>query len=86
MAFIYWNQEIPKNECEKLIKEFNCEDSFSAGVGGKLSDGFSTEEKNEYGILSNNDGFIDIRDIDSNGSKKNNNLSEGDRDETIRKS
>ena len=73
MAFIYWNQEIPKNECEKLIKEFNCEDSFSAGVGGKLSDGFSTEEKNEYGILSNNDGFIEIRDIDSNGSKNSNN-------------
>ena len=86
MAYIYWNKEIKKSECEKLIKEFDYDDAHSAKVGGKLSSTLSTKDKNKYGISDDHDGFIDIRDINNDSSKKNDNLSEENQNETVRKS
>ena len=55
-------------------------------MGGKLSSTLSTKDKNKYGISDDHDGFIDIRDINNDSSKKNDNLSEENQNETDRKS
>ena len=36
MSYYYWNSEFPKEDCEKIIKEFDTSTSLDAGVGNYL--------------------------------------------------